>query len=419
MFDWDIRCRLADNLLVQFEAGTSAAVISASGTLELYDRSLRVMPGWVEDLNPEVPGNWDLGRHVGFRLSARQHQALMLFLKPATPRAVLRKLAPRWQRRELEAFLGVLIYRRMLTSEHLAPVPRGVALRSERRRGMRGQGLVIIGVGARYLRMACALAQTVRVGSPALPIALVHCGEDGSLERLPPSDRLLFNHFKPIRRSDFSVEGVFSPFLLKLHLDDLTPFRKTLFMDADSAVFSHVDLERELQRYAGFEFASACSGTFELKFEEAPLLFGINISSLREFLKLRYPVARINSNYLYFEKTAAVREFFHAARSLHSQARTLGFPSYRGVFPDEPFFAAASGLVPLRMFAGCYRPLATRTCVDGEMNLKVLGVRFLGLTLVVDPEPDAFVGAYNEVVAGAARHLGNPSPYVWEGLKPL
>ena len=408
MFDWESPLTLGPDALLQPGPRPGLARVCSAGLLSLYDRETRSVPAWSVDLDPRSPRCWDLFRHTAFVLSEAQRAVLLEFFAPATPTAVQRKHPGLWARDVWEDLLGLLLARRILVPERGRPRARAA------RPKLPDTGVVLIGLGDRYVRLAANLAESIRANAPQLPIVLVHGAADLRKVQSVNAERALFDQLVAVERRDFQCQGVFSPFLLKLNLDRLSPFRSTLFMDADSLVFPGRSLEQELASYRGADFAGACSAVFRPTFTEAPLMFGLDLAAMQRVVPALGPVARISSYYLFFRRSPATRDLFDAARKIHSALEGVAdFPRYKGVIPDEPIFAAASGLVPLRLHAGYHMPFVERAVLDGAFDLLRLRSRHLGLTFVGNPEPEGFIRGYDSVVREVAALRDNPRPTLW------
>ena len=408
MFDWESPLTLGPDAMLQPGPRPGLTQVCSAGVSSLYDREMRSLPAWSVELDPRSARCWDLFRHTAFVLSEAQRSVLLEFFAPTTPTSAHRKHRTLWAKDVWEDFLGLLLARRILVPAPSRPRPRSS------RPKLSDTGVVVVGVGERYVRLAANLAESIRVSAPELPIALVHGSADLRQVQALNRERRLFDRLIAVERRDFDCQGVFSPFLLKLNLDRLSPFRSTLFMDADSVVFPGWNLASELSSYRGADFAGACSAVFRPSFTEAPLMFGLDLAAMQRVVPALGPVARISSYYLFFRRSPATRDLFDAARKIHAALEGVAdFPRYKGAIPDEPIFAAASGLVPLRLYAGYHMPLAERAVLDGAFDLTRLRSRHLGLTFVGNPEPEGFIRGYDSVVREVAALRENPRPTLW------
>jgi hypothetical protein len=88
-----------------------------------------------------------------------------------------------------------------------------------------------------YIYMAAQLALSIKYNDPDLPIQIVH---DGNIGYLPEAYRIAFDHYTPIKESDFIVDGKFEPGLAKLKAYDYSIFDKTIYLDVDALAINPI-----------------------------------------------------------------------------------------------------------------------------------------------------------------------------------
>jgi len=115
---------------------------------------------------------------------------------------------------------------------------------------MPNKGILLLALGSpQYGRMAEALAQSIRFHSD-VPIALAHA--DGGL----PSNTAIFDELIEIPKEYYETwhKEYFRP---KIWLDKLTPFKQTLFLDADVIwlPYKEANIERLFDQLKDVDFA--------------------------------------------------------------------------------------------------------------------------------------------------------------------
>lgn len=198
-------------------------------------------------------------------------------------------------------------------------VPETTGQKPSNPRGGRDHGVVVMAYGSRrYLRQAWHLMISVRRHSPGVPVALV-------TDR--PADRLAFaaDLVIPLRGAA-SADG--RP---KLDLDIYSPFKHTLYLDADSLVVR--DIRPLFERFGQSEFVvlgrSISDGHWYGKVAAMCALAGSD--SLPKF----------NGGILYFTCGSGITGVFTKARELASQYAALGYDTFNGGVADEPLLAIA------------------------------------------------------------------------------
>ena len=94
------------------------------------------------------------------------------------------------------------------------------------------QGVLIIALGHRmYVEKAFNLALSIRATSPSMNITLVH---SNNLSELSAQQRFIFNKLIECKSEYYTLEdGTKSYIKAKLYLDKITPYKRTLYLDAD------------------------------------------------------------------------------------------------------------------------------------------------------------------------------------------
>lgn len=246
-------------------------------------------------------------------------------------------------------------------------------------------GVIVLALGEEYLKMACSLAATIKVGNPELPIALVHDGSGASSDLLSA-----FDHQIQIDPADYGQNGKVSPYLMKLYMDKLSPFDKTLYIDADSAVFPTADLAREIASFGTCDLAPCVSLVIDPR-EHAPdevLWFNIPVGSLVDF-GIKSQIARVHSYFYYFLKTKRTAAYFDECRRIFRKLATL--KAYRTEVPDEIALSLATACCDVSVYSPFYMPVVERGGFPGlpipadHVQRHSLGVTLIGRTPGCEP----------------------------------
>jgi hypothetical protein len=407
--DWDARYRVSPDVVIHFDEVTNQPLISRSLAIDCFDSKLRKCPERIVDLRYANPEIWEKQDLATYRISPEQLRCLIAFQEPATPRDALERLSSsaRLSRSELAEFLVLAAILRFVI-QHRSPAV------TPRRPGAH-RGVLIIGIGRPYIWMACALAESIKAGNPSLPIALVHGKNEARTVRKLEGSRGLFDTLIEVDRAQCELGGVFSPFFVKLCIDQLSPFDETLMIEADSLIFPGADLSAEIDRYDGCDFAPACAGAF------APTMKGVSIngiplSDLARLFKLKKPMYVVLGYYLFFRKNESTSRLLSVARSLARKAHdSPSIRRYRGSVPDDPMLSSATSLVEVKVYSGVYSPIATNFFPFhyGSSNLEALRKRFLGLTTNTWPN-SSYRAMYNAIVEESARIRGTRPTYFWD-----
>lgn len=186
---------------------------------------------------------------------------------------------------------------------------------------------------ANYGKMAYNLALTIKAND-STPVAVIH--DTIGISHLRESERAVF---------DFTIElpkDFNTGFGAKLHLDQLTPFKKTLYLDADMLWISQrpaADLFTELE---GIPFTIITEGDSDnpnLKY-----YFWADQEEIKKAYKIDW-VPQTRSEVLYFEKGTKV---FSKARELKPERKLMTIRKFTTLIPDELYLNIAMGILNIK-----------------------------------------------------------------------
>jgi len=193
------------------------------------------------------------------------------------------------------------------------------------------QGYLILALGPRqYVDMAVNLAASIKVMDPSRGICLVH--DDGA--SLPSEVPEVFSHTAALPRDD-RYPGVMS----KLRIFDVSPFRETMFVDADCLM-----VKRDIDRY----WQNARRNFFSITGEKKTSgnWKGVDVEMLLRQEQAPYLV-QMNSGVFYFDKSPESESFFRGLNEFYLRRKDfLGVGLHRGkpAQTDEIYIGIYMGL---------------------------------------------------------------------------
>lgn len=345
---------------------------------------------------------------VALAINSRELRALSWFVDPHTPRDVLARV--RAQDRWTRATFGEFVYA-LASNRVLAPITPPVRPRPSRET----RGILIIAIGPEYERMARALVKTIRAGSPNIAIAIAHDKRSATFGRGAQSRNEISI---PIQLSRFHSNGRFSPYLLKLHADVISPFDRTIYIDADTAIFPYADLDQEINRYEGCDVAPCISTVVDPRRRrpEEEFYFNWTMKALVG-VGIRRPLARVHSYYFYFRKTSPSHDYF--ARSREIFRRLAKQRVYQGHTPDEVAMSLASAETNAVAYSEYFMPIVERANFAGmAIDVDFAFRNYLGVTMIGREIDPSLVRLYNLVVDLAGQRTGASGELRWGYRKP-
>lgn len=215
------------------------------------------------------------------------------------------------------------------------------------------RGVVIIGIGEAYLRLATVLAYSIKNKSKGIGVCVL-TDQDCDL-----------NVFDKVVSVSDSVGHYVSVlefcFALKLQLHIYSPFDETIYLDADSIVLPGKSINHWFDLLQNVDFTAYCNAFWDVETEtySRPDKYTMWIEPKK--LAVYYDIETgkipiINSSFLYFKKYFVVNAMFTYARSVFNDTK-LPCDKYQGAKPDEVCFNAACALTGLLPHQSTFRPV--------------------------------------------------------------
>lgn len=185
------------------------------------------------------------------------------------------------------------------------------------------KGIIIFAIGHPYYgRYAFNLAVTIKAVED-IPIAVVH--DATGLSHLDDYQKSVFN--KMILADLKPGCGA------KLQSYDLSPFEKTLLLDADM-LWLPVQKPSELfEKLKGVEFTGITEGSTDSP--SAHYFYWAKIEEIREKYKVTGTVHQWRTEVLYFERSEKVAAMFEDAKSIHKDHGLTSVKPFAEGTPDE------------------------------------------------------------------------------------
>lgn len=205
------------------------------------------------------------------------------------------------------------------------------------------KGIILISTGHPYYgRMAYNLALSIKA-CEEIPVAVVH--DETSLKHLNEKQLSIFDTRIPIP-AEYRI-GVQA----KLHLDELTPFEKTLYLDVDMVWIGKRTPSSLFTQMAGTPFAAISEG--DSNKPNKKYYFWADVEEIKTAYKVE-KVPQVRSEVIYFESN----EVFVEARKLKPAQKLNTIRMFGTVIPDELYFNIALAVlrVEVRQWDPAYWP---------------------------------------------------------------
>jgi alpha-N-acetylglucosamine transferase len=259
---------------------------------------------------------------------------------------------------------------------------------------MLNKGILLIATGhPGYGKMAYNLALTIKA-IEQMPIAIIY--SDNSLSHLNEDQLKMFDFIIELP-NDFRTG-----FGTKLHIDQLTPFDKTLFLDADMLWLGKKpsDLFNEL---SGVQFTCITEGDSDNINQK--YYFWADIKEIKEAYKVE-KVYQTRSEVIYFEKGTKV---FKKARELKPESKLKTIRRFGESIPDELYFNIALAILKIETHTERWMPAYWNRLHNEIMpNLSVLFNNYFLLSFGSNVASPVMKRTYDNIMQVAANKLGLP-----------
>jgi hypothetical protein len=232
----------------------------------------------------------------------------------------------------------------------MSSLPAGVDLANTA--GSSATGFLTLAIGARdYIDQAYYLGLSLKANMPGYPIAVVTDDQTGRLAGI-------YDHLIQARQS--LGRGVRQ----KMYIDEYSPFKETLFIDADCIAAR--SFEHELNEVRRFDFSPVVqrhlqAGDADEYFLDLPdLMRRLNLQSLPKF----------NGGVYFFRKSALSEKVFESARRIQNDPINYGLKAFDSTGPgDEPAYALAMAQHGISGYDDQGRLMRTPVSLRGKLTI--------------------------------------------------
>lgn len=201
------------------------------------------------------------------------------------------------------------------------------------------QGIIILCTGyGLYSKYAYNLLLTIKAIEPETLVALAY--DEAGISFLTPEQSDRFDQLIHVDHKSFGG---------KLALDLITPFKKTIVLDADMAWMPKHPPSTLFANLDGHEFTAITEGRVNLDTGSdegnGKYFWWADIPEMKEVYKLTTgTLYQFRTEMMYFETTPKVKKLFAKARKIYAQPRLKSIKKFADRVPDELALNIAAAL---------------------------------------------------------------------------
>lgn len=276
---------------------------------------------------------------------------------------------------------------------------------------MENFGVLLFALGKRiYGRYAFNLALSLKASMPDVKILLYHDGT--AIQDLNAEHRSFFDVMQTMPAEAYVYGDKVSYFRAKSRIYDLSPFEKTLWLDADSLILPNGKLKKKLEDLANSDYQPMCYELLNLKTNTmsdgrpCPPTFHVwgDLGKIKAYYGLHEGLLpRTNSSFVYFRKSERTKRFFDEIKALYADRKAPVDDFRTGELPDEFFFNVACARTEMKPEAPFLPFYDKGSCKwKGSDHLRN---EYIGLTLMGAIAPQHVVTIYDATVSGIHKAL--------------
>ena len=194
------------------------------------------------------------------------------------------------------------------------------------------KGVLLIGLGVEYTKLAYNLAKSIKKHNPNLPIAILT--DNTNPELLEAFDEVI----KPAPFHYLEDGFVFNPFKLKTYIYDYSPFQWTVYLDVDAVCLKPIE-----ELFNEFHIQEVGRYSKETISESDCVWFKKDID-LFNLYNLTNVYPEYNSSFVSFNKSVKNNSYFDLVKKMYSDRR-FEFTAIGRCYPDEMAFGIASSML--------------------------------------------------------------------------
>lgn len=185
------------------------------------------------------------------------------------------------------------------------------------------KGIIIFALGHPYYgRYAYNLAVTIKAVED-IPIAVIH--DKTGISHIDEVQRKVFDHMVPCELKPNCTA--------KLHAYELSPFEKTLLLDADMVWLPVRRPSEMFSELNGSEFTAITEGSTAKP--SAHYFFWAEVDEIRERFKIDGVIHQWRTEVMYFERSEKVSDMFEDAISINANHGLSNVKAFAEGIPDE------------------------------------------------------------------------------------
>jgi hypothetical protein len=279
------------------------------------------------------------------------------------------------------------------------------------------KGVIILALGhANYGRMALNLAVSLKSvnGMNGVHVTLLH---SAGIETLYNHNELqFFDGFIEVPENYYKFQGDKEYQMAKCYMYDLSPYQKTIYLDADSLWLPERKIDSLFDECYNQPVSFQCIDKWDIQGEWGCLWTAgkeknDGLKQIRELYDItdNRTIYEMQSSFMYFEKSRVAKAFYDTAKECYIK-RPFWFYTWNGGIPDELVFNISSAINEIKLPKFPYTPLwfidyENRFKNDNSRSISLrnrgtIWSKYYAFSMAGNTNPQRAVEIYDDLVKG-------------------
>lgn len=206
------------------------------------------------------------------------------------------------------------------------------------------KGVVLIAAKYPYYgNLAYQLAVSIKCNAPDMNVSIIAHGNGIAHLRSAGRKLAIFDKIIECPEDAYKVKstGATDVFKIKTSLYDLTPYKETLFFDADMLWLPKKSINTLFEQFSDIDFTMSNRGHVKISEAQSGFIQWANPAEIRAVYKFENEyLYNLSSEFIYFKKNAATKKLFAKAKACFDFQKINHLKFAEGQ-PDELSFAIA------------------------------------------------------------------------------
>jgi hypothetical protein len=263
------------------------------------------------------------------------------------------------------------------------------------------EGVLILCLGhAYYGNMATQLARSIKHLTPNVNITCAYYGDVLSHNRELPFDQLV-----EVPKEYFTTEGMPDFVKAKTYLYELSPYKKTIFIDADVIWLPQKPITDLFNEFKDTKITFANRGKEKLSEAKDGFLHWAKPSDIKSVYGEDGWLYNLASEFIYWQRDKKIAKFFKTAQEVYSDPK-IPYKKFGTHLPDELAFEIALIKTKIELHASPFVPFYWEQFERKAMKVQEMYTKYFGYSLGGNVNTGQVANIYNNLANHYNRKFG-------------